>query len=282
MLKLLRGEIDVTQSSLSLAKERWLRAEHSDRFDILEREGVSVSYLAFNMRVPILANQAVRKAIAAAIDRDAITRDKLFGFATPAGSLLSPLLPESHASKFEYNPERAEALLDQAGYPRGKDGVRFHLRYKSTPVREGIETAQIIRYFLGKIGIDVDIDVVEPAVFLASVRKGAFELYSSRWLGISDGSILFRTLRSGRPDNRAGYSDPAMDRLLDEANSEIDLKKRAALLAQAQERMADELPYFPLWYWKTTAILRKGLTGLDKLSLSGAIEPLTHLRDQNR
>ncbi len=281
LLKLLRNEVDVTQTALSLAKQRWLLNHYPDRYDLIERTGVPVSYLAMNLRDPILGRREVRQAIALAIDRESIVRYTLHNFCALAGSFLAPSLPESFQSQFEYDPARSEQLLDQAGLRRAGPGQpRFKLKYRSTPVREGIETALIFQNMLKKIGIELTIDAVEPAVFFASIRKGQFQLYSSRWIGVSDGSILFRTLRSGQLDNRVGYKDAVMDALLDQAVGEIDVKRRTELIQQAQRKMAEDLPYFPLWYWKTSLVVRHGFGGLkgDELSMSGAYEPILKLQ----
>jgi len=281
VLKLLRGEVDVTQSSLSITKERWLQKRRSDRYDFLERDGATVTLLAFNLRDPLLARPEVRQAISLAIDRDDIVEHKLMGVCKKAGSFLSPRLPESQQTTFGYDLSRSEKLLDQAGLPRAKPGgVRFELHYRTTPVREGIETALMIQDMLSRVGIRVVLDVVEPAVFLATIRKGLFQLSASTWVGIADGSILYRTLRSGQPDNRAGYKSAEMDQLLDQASGEPDEARRIPLLRRAQTLMASDLPYFPLWYWDNIAIVRKGLGGISAgdLSISGGYEPLTRLR----
>lgn len=280
-LKLLRGEIDATQNSISLTKARWIESEYGHRFDILQRDGIAVSYLAFNLRDPLLSRLPVRQAITLGIDRERIIRNKLFGFGSRADSFLSPHLPESHTMVFPYDPKKAEALLDAAGLRRTTKGTRFAIRYKSTPAREGIETALMFQDMLGKIGIELIIDVVEPAVFFASIRKGAFQMFSSRWLGVADGSILYSTLHTGQPLNRVGYSKPEMDRLLDQALSEPSLEKRLPLLREVQIKMAEDIPYFPLWFWSTALILKKGWKGLnpEDLSLSGAIDPLTRLQN---
>jgi peptide/nickel transport system substrate-binding protein len=279
-LKIMNGEVDSAPTVLSLTKTKLLEEKYRDRFDFLERESVRVNYLAFNLRDPILKRLEVRQAIARAIDREKIVREKLMGFATIAGSLLSPLLPESFSSPFAFDPNESIRLLESAGFKPDENGIRLRLHYKTTPVREGFESALVFQAMLKRVGIDLQIDRVEPAVFLASVRKGAFQLYSSRWLGVADGSILMRTLRSGVPDNRAGYSNSEMDRLLDEAEGEVDDVKRKRSLARVQRKMAEDLPYFPLWYWNSTVILRKGWTGLaaSEISLSGAFEPLTQLK----
>jgi len=280
-LQLIRGDVDVMSTSLSLSKTRWIEANYSNRFRVIERpNGVNVSYLAFNLRNPHLKKLAVRKAIALSIDREDYVRHKLYGFGTPAGSLLSPVLDESAPQSFAYDPAKAEQLLDQAGYPRGKDGIRLRLRFKTTSVRDGFETALALQHALQKIGIELTLDVVEPAVFFASIRKGAFELYSSRWIGVSDASIFQRTLTTGNPDNRGGYSSAEMDALLDEAMKQPDLARRRAILAKVQAKVAEDLPYLPLWYWNPAVIYRKDLTGLEPsdLSLSGSLAPLSHLR----
>lgn len=280
-LRLLRGDVDVLQDSISLAKTRWIASRYSDRFEMLERSGgVNVSYLAFNLKHPDLGKLAVRRAISLAINRREFVQEKLLGFGAVAGSFLSPLLPESAQQPIEYNPELAEKILDQAGYPRAKDGVRLRLHFKTTPVRDGFETTQVLREMLGKIGVELTLEVVEPAVFFASIRKKAFELYTSRWVGVSDGSIFYRTLFSRSLDNRASYSSAEMDALLEASESDISPEKHSEILAQIQKKMVDDLPYLPLWYWNTAAVFRKELKGLhaEDLSLCGSLEPLTHLR----
>jgi peptide/nickel transport system substrate-binding protein len=283
VLKMLRGEVDLTLDTLGLAKIRWMEKNHSDRFRLIERRSTRVGYMAFNLRDPILANRKVRKAIALSIDRESIVRNKMFGFASLAGSLLAPELPESTTIEARYDPEAAEKLLDEAGYPRREHGVRFELHYKTTPVREGFENALMFREMLGKVGIKIILEVVEPAVFLQSVRKGGFQLFSSRWIGVADGSILYRTLFSKSPDNRVGYKNEKVDELLQKAVGEMDLNKRAALMQEVQRIMAQDLPYFPLWFWYQGLLVRKDHPVLSKiqaedLSLSGALEPLFEIR----
>ena len=280
-LLLLRGDVDAGQTTLSLTKTRWLETQYADRFKFIEREGVNVSYLSFNLLDPLLSHLEVRQAIALAIPRDEIVKYKMFGFGTVAGSLLSPRLSEAYSIPFPYDPERARKLMDQAGYLADSTGHRFTLRYKTTPVREGFETAILIRESLAKVGIELKLEVVEPAVFLASVRKGAYQLYSSRWIGVGDGSILFRTLHSKQPNNRAHYKNPEMDTMLEQAMKEVDEPKRIEVLRRVQEKMAQDLPYFPLWYWKNSLILRKDAAASDikseQLSLSGGLEPLVRI-----
>jgi peptide/nickel transport system substrate-binding protein len=281
VLKLIRGEVDATQLSLSVAKEHWLLTHYSDRFKSIVRDGVAVGYLAFNLRDPLLQDRRIREAISLGIDRGDIVKNKLYGSGTLAGSLLSPQLQESSYHVFAYDPEKAKQLLAQAGYSIAHPLV---LHYKTTPVREGYEQGLIFKDMLAKIGVNLVLDLVEPAVFTASVKKGKYQLYASRWLGVADGSILYRTLYSKNPDNRTGYSNPAVDRLLEKAVSELDEQRRIILLKEVQEIAAQDLPFFPLWFWNTNLILRKDAPFFStltpkSLSLSGALEPMLLERD---
>ncbi|MBI3535777.1 MAG: hypothetical protein HY072_09875, partial [Deltaproteobacteria bacterium] len=217
------------------------------------------------------------------IDRQDIVKHKFHRFCQIAGSLLSPLLDESVQVSFAYNPVLAEQLLDQSGYPRQNNGgIRFSLTYKTTPVREGYETALMFKEMLKKVGINLVLTVVEPAVFLASVKKGNFQLFSSRWVGVADGSILFNTLHSKQKNNRVFYNDLAMDQWLEQAMQEVSLEKRKELLKLVQIKMGKDLPYFPLWYWNNALLIKKEKGKNFKseyLSIKGALEPLTEIQD---
>lgn len=282
LLKLLKGDADFIQNSFSPTKTDWLMKNHGDQFRLIEKGGVNVSYLAFNLNDPILKNLKVRKAIAASIDRAVIVRSKLRGFASIAGSFLAPELKESSQSQFSFDRTQAEKWLDEAGYPKDKNGIRFSIKYKTTPNKEGFETAQVIQEMLSHVGIHLDLEMVDTAVFFASIRKGNFQMFSSRWIGISDGSIYLRTLHSGNPDNRVKYADPEMDRWIDETIKEVDEEKRAKSLFLIQKKMGEDLPYLPLWFWTNALILKKDIVGLkpDELSLSGSYTPFSKLHRQ--
>ncbi|MCC7442524.1 MAG: ABC transporter substrate-binding protein [Bdellovibrionales bacterium] len=279
-LTLLRGEADAIQNGMALSKEDWFRSGRAGAFRVLEREGTNVSYLGFNVRDALLKDPRVRRALALAIPRSEIVRHKHFGFTSIADSLLSPLLAEGSQFPLKFDPKEAERLLDEAGHPRGAEGARFALSYKTTPSSVGSETALLLREAWRKIGVRIEIQLQEQAVFFASIKAGAFQLYSSRWIGVSDGSILLTALHSRQPRNRTGYANPEMDSLLDRALSELDPERRKLLLVKAQALMATDLPYVPLWFWSNALISREGINGLEaqELSLSGAFEPLSKLR----
>lgn len=281
--RLMREEVDATQYSLSASKTHWISStKYGRNYQITERDGVTVSYLSFNLRDPLLADPRVRRAIALALDRDSYVRYKLHGYARLARSLLSPELPESFQPPegIPFDPEGAKKLLDETGHPPDRNGIRLRLHYKTTPQQDNLEQVLAFQGMLRKVGIEVEVDVMDLSVFLASIRKGAYQLYSSRWTGISDGSILYRTLHTGSRDNRAGYHNEQVDGWLDAAMSEPALERRIPILRHVQEKMLEDLPYLPLWYWKGVVFVRKKLQGPGprEVSLSGSLEPFTKIR----
>lgn len=279
-LRLLKGDADGIQNGLTLSLTRWFEQKQKSDFNTLEWPGVNVSYLGYNLKDPILKNPNVRRAIALAIDRDAIIVHKRSGYSERAVSFLSPLLPESHAIELSYNPELAKKLLDQAGYPSTPQRPsRFAVSFKTTPFKDSLEFAYLLQDMLKKINIDLQIEFVEQSVFFSAIKEGQFQLYQARWVGVSDGSILFRSMHSKQNLNRVHYNNPQVDLWLEQALQEVQPGPRKKILARVQAQMMEDLPYFPLWYWTNALVVRKGWKiNPDQLSLSGALEPLTKIR----
>lgn len=266
-LKLMKREIDVAQNVLTLSKTRWVKRNLTEHYEVIEQAGNSISYLAFNLKDPYLSQLSVRKAIAHAIPREEIVNHKLFGFC-------------SVETPFRYDPAESNRILDEAGFPKSKAGIRFKLNYVTTPVREGFETALLIRDALGKTGIVVDIQTVEPAVHVAKMRKHQYQLAASRWIGVSNASIYYETLHSKGVKNRFKYSSASTDLILEKLYSEASPSAREKTVEELKKIIIDELPYFPLWNWNNALILSRKWEGLDssKLSMNGSFLPLLLLK----
>jgi peptide/nickel transport system substrate-binding protein len=273
-LELQKGSGDVAVNSLPtdslpvLAKRPDLRVDDSG--------GTQIQYLAFNVRDPILKDTRVRQAISCAIDRDLIIRSLMRGYARPAQSML----PTSHwafaadGPRFDYDPTRAVRFLDEAGYAAGRDGVRFHLTIK-TSTDEGTRLlAAVLQQQLARVGIALDLRSYEFATFYADVTRGAFQIYSLRWIGGNEQpdifSYAFSTARfSPKGANRGHYSNPRLDALLDSAAQNPDQAQRRADYAEAQRILATDLPAINLWYRDTVVVHNKRLINVTP-TLSGS------------
>src|SRR5262249_30092252 len=177
-LELRKGSADIAVTSLIPEMVNTLRREPN--LEIQERPGSSLQYLAFNLRDPILKDVRVRQALAYAIDRGPILH-YLFG---DQGRLADSVLPPEHwayngeVMHYSYDPKRANALLDAAGYTRGSDGVRFHLTMKTSTDEPPRLLAAVLQQQLRQAGIALDIRSFEFATFYSDVLKGEFQLYS--------------------------------------------------------------------------------------------------------
>lgn len=266
-LELEKGSADVAVNSLAddalpvLAKRPDLLIE--------EAGGTEVQYLGFNLRDPLLKDARVRQAIACAIDRRLIIQTMLDGHAREADSLLPPAhwAWSGAGPRNEYDPARAAQLLNEAGYRPQGDGIRFHLTMKTSNDEGTRLLAAVLQQQLAKVGIALELRSFEFATFYSDVTRGAFQIYSLRWIGGNEQpdifSYAFSTARfSPKGANRGHYSNPRLDALLDDAAANADPLRRRADYVEAQQILATDLPAFNLWYTNSIIVHNRRLTGI--------------------
>ncbi len=266
VLEFQKGNIDLMQNDLEPDMIPWLKKHSNANVDA--SLGTTFQYIGINLHHPILRNVKVRQALAYAIDRDSLVRHLLKDTGTVAGGLLSPLnwAYEANVRRWPYDPKRAKRLLDEAGYP-DPDGdgpvLRFHLSFKTTNIDLRRRIAEAIKEQLQQVGIDLEVRSYEWATFYSDIKKGDFHLYSLAWVGIMDPDILFQIFHSSsvppNGDNRGRYSNPALDRLLEQGRSTNDLAERKRIYSQVQRILADDLPYVPLWWWQNVVVKKPAL-----------------------
>jgi peptide/nickel transport system substrate-binding protein len=263
---------DATTRALELRKgsaDAAINALTSDTIVALEREtnlqverapGTVLSYLAFNLRDPVLRDARVRQAIAYAVDRGPLLQYIWRGFAQPARSVLPPQswAYDSNVAAYPHDPGKARQLLDSAGYP-DREGVRFHLTMKTSTEESTRLLAAVLQQQLREVGIALDIRTFEFATFFADVTSGAFQLYSLRWIGGNEDPDIFEySFHSNRfppkGANRGFYFNPRIDSLIDEARRATDQDVRKRLYAEVQETLATDEPYINLWYFDNVLV----------------------------
>ncbi len=224
---------------------------------VVERAaGTSYQYLAMNLRDPILKNIAVRQALAYAIDRTPIIHYLWHDMARPANSVLPPQhwAYDANAEIYPHDPAKARKLLDEAGYRPDASGVRFHLVMKTSTDESTRLLCAVLQQQLRQVGIALDIRSYEFATFYADVVKGAFQLYSLRWVGGSnqDPDVFENVFDSAsfapKRANRGYYSNPEVDRLIAVGRRSVDERQRAVAYALIQETLNRDLPYVHLWW----------------------------------
>ena len=240
-----------------------------------------------NLNDPILSHVEVRKAIGYAIDREAIVKYLRRGFATTAVGIVPPMswAFERNVFDFSHDPAQAERLLDAAGF-RDPDGPgplpRFRLSLKTSTTEVYRIQAAAIQHDLARVGIAIDVRSSEFQTLSADVLRGNFQLYTLQFVGVTDPDILRLVYHSQQVPpagpNRVRYRNPDVDRLIEEASAAPDEADRRRFYAQAQQRIAADVPYISLWYKTNVAIFQPDIHGV---SLS-PIADFTFLKDVYR
>ena len=280
-LELRKGSADLEVSSLTpdiipvLAKQSTLA--------VTDRPGTNFTYLGLNLEDPVLKLREVRQALAYATDRDSLIRYLIHGQARIADGILPPnhWAYEPNVTRYTLNTARAEQLLDSAGFPRNKDGVRLHLALKTSTDEQFRVLGAALQEQWRRVGIDLELRPLELATILSDATKGNFQLNLLRWVGANNDPDIFEFVFSSKrfpPDgaNRGHYRNPRIDALTDQIRTEMDQEKRKTLCSEAQKILAGDLPYLPLWFTDAISVHRKSL-GEIPLSPTGDFDFLTVL-----
>lgn len=273
-LKLLRGEIDMTQNDLPPELVRYLAEQEG--LQVERARGSNYAYLGFNMEDPVTGRREVREAIAHALDREAIIRYVLGGAARPATSVLPPDHWAGHPGlqAYAFDPERARVLLAQAGYGPDRP-VEIVYKTSSDPFR--IRLATVIQSQLAAIGVRVDLRSYDWGTFYGDIKAGRFQMYSLAWIGIKTPDIYRYAFHSTSmpPEgaNRGRYRNTEVDGLIEAAEQASEPEQLRAAYRAVQERIHAELPYVPLWYEDHVFVARRAIEGY-RLSLDGNYDGL--------
>lgn len=232
------------------------RLSKDERFDVGTKgyeNNVAHSTVEFNHRNPILADLKVRQAIYHGLDIDYAISTIMRGFAKPGRGPVPSAGGANYTDDvktYDYDPELAKQMLDEAGYPVKEDGFRFTLRHRPAPWGEYTQLwAEYFAQAMKEIDINVDLQTNDAPGFLNGVyRDHDFDTANGWHQFRSDPAVSTMVwLRSGQPEgtpwtNQFGWKSEEMDRMIDEAASELDPEKRAEMYHAIQRKAMEELP----------------------------------------
>ncbi|MBP3040319.1 ABC transporter substrate-binding protein [Bacillaceae bacterium Marseille-Q3522] len=222
-----------------------------------------VQLMALNNNVQPLNDVRVRKAINLAIDKDTIIDTVAEGKGTKLGSNFSPAMDFYYESGLEdvYAPDTDEAksLLAEAGL---EDGFTLELTVPSD-YQFHVDTAQVIAEQLGKIGIKVDINLIEFSSWLETVYTN--EQYQATIIGFTgklDPYEILRRYTSDYGKNFVNFSNPDYDALISQALAATDKNKMADIYKEAQRMLTEQAASVFIMDPDRTIAMKKGLEGL--------------------
>jgi peptide/nickel transport system substrate-binding protein len=217
-----------------------------------------VLYLDFNVENQYLKDVRVRQAIAFALDKEALGKVVWYGYGKPAVSPVPTALTAFHDAsvpKYPFDLKKAEALLDEAGFRRGPDGVRFTLNHDFLPYGDDYKrTGEYLKQALKRVGIEINIRAQDTAAFIKRVYADRdFDISSSYNGAFPDPQIgVVREYWSGwlgskTPwTNGSGYRNAEVDGLIQAAAVEGNPKKRTEDFNRFQQIVQRDLPTLPL------------------------------------
>jgi peptide/nickel transport system substrate-binding protein len=258
-LELRKGSADIEINSLTADMVSSLLTNPGLR--LAQAPGTPVQYLGFNLRDPVLRDIRIRQAIAYAIDIQPIIRYLWRDTVRPATSVLPPQhwAYDGNLRPYPHDPEMAKELFRRAGYS-GEAGKRLHLIMKTSTEETSRLLAVILQQQLHEVGVDLELRTFEFATFYSDVVKGAFQIYTLRWVGgANQDPEIFEYIYDSksfapRRANRSYYANPLVDALIEQGRSELDEIKRKHIYAQIQQQTLQDLPTLNLWYFDNVIV----------------------------
>jgi oligopeptide transport system substrate-binding protein len=254
------GELDV-QDRMPAQQIDWLRSNMRETLRLSPT--LNTEYLTANLTLKQFADARVREALSLGVDRETIVNriDKLGE--VPAYNMVPPgtaNYPGGVFLNFKSMPfpdrlKRAQMLMRQVGY--GPD----NLLRTSLIIRSAAPTARrvpvAIQQMWKQIYVDAQILQLDAAIFYDHIQTGDFEIANPAWgADYNDPTTFLDLLRTGNPNNYGRYSNPNYDRVLDAADSELDLTKRGRLLAEAEEIALKDNVWIPINFWVAGNLVR--------------------------
>lgn len=271
------GEVD----AVDLTATDLPRFENDDNYEIFSARNTTMGYLGITRTRPMMEDPLVRKALAHATNREEIVTT-LFegGLAEAVSTPLPPSVPgyneELEAVSPAFDIDAAKALLDEAGWVEGDDGIREKdgqklapELYTNTSATLG-QLATLLQAQYRLIGVDVQINAMELAALLDFTPRGEHDMLLLTW-GWSDPDVLHLFLSTDRIEssNRVHYSNPDFDALLLEGQQTMDQEARMEVYYRAQEILLEDLPWIPLYMPITKTAVNKRIQGLQVFPTGG-------------
>ncbi|MDK2945071.1 MAG: peptide/nickel transport system substrate-binding protein [Mesotoga sp.] len=272
----LNGEIDFGRYTLTLKQSVQLENERADMFNVFYTPNIAYDNLNLNLRDPedtskphpIFGDKRVRQAVLYGLNREQISNVVYAGLAEVVDTWITDLhqmrdaLKSPEVKHYEYNPAKAKALLEEAGWKLNSKGI---YEKDGTPLKFSLSLAsgsgdyqmmaQMIQGMLKQIGMEVEIEVMPALVIWTEIFPyGDFDAHISGWgYGVSDEAANYWTTDQIPSEenywggmNFTGWANAENDELVNAAARELDPEKKLALYEKHFALWTEELPVLPL------------------------------------
>lgn len=278
-LEFMGGNLDMASGFAAMnpkevfASNGQLRTELKSKCYLQRMPFIKTDYFGFMIdpkkldpKIPVNV-KAIRQAINYAINKEELVRYLRFGVGIPGNAgFVPPFLPGNKKDSvigYAYDPDKALALLAQAGYPSGKGLPEISIFVSS----ETNSIVQAVQAQLLHVGIKVDIHIERPAVLAEGVVSGQFYFFKKSWVGDYPDPENFLSLfysRNFSPEgvNYFHYSNPSFDSLYDKAVAEANNSIRFAEYKAMDRMVMADAPVVPLYYDEVIHLVNNHISGL--------------------
>lgn len=222
---------------------------------------LSIFYIGFNVQKPPFDDQKVRQAFNYAVDKDKLVEVVLKKMQLKAEGILPPGMAgyNENLRGYPYDPEKARQLIAESKYGDASDLPEITLNVSGGGGAAARQVSAIVEMYKQNLGVDVTIQQTDWATYLWDLRAHRYQMFGVTAGWIADypdpQDFLDVLFHSGSRNNDMEYSNPEVDRLLEEARVEQDFEKRMELYQEAEQIILEDAPIVPLThdadYWLT-------------------------------
>lgn len=278
ILLLQNGDVDIVRQNIVVSDDNLNIIDQMGFANAAITENLGYGYIAINFGEPILQDVNVRKALAYGLDRKSVVKasfgDQANVIDIPQSTVSWSYPEDQDFVKYNYDPEKAKSLLEEAGWKVGsdgireKDGVKLSLKFlASSPnaVNDALVPVMINNY--KDIGIELKAEQMEFRTLLekqteAKDGKFSYHLAFLAW-GLTPDPDSSAVFGSNGSSNKTKYSNPEVDELLNKALNELDRTKRAELYKDLYKKLSDDLPYIFLYQRKNMDVYLSRVKGME-------------------
>ena len=282
--QLLSGQLDMVAGELGLPLEQVtaLQRRTGNRFRFDYAPGLVYEHVDLNLDNPVLADRRVRQALLLAADRAQVVARLYEGRQQVANGPMHPrdAMYDPDTPSYGFDPARAAALLDEAGWKRGADGIRVNAAGEKLVVelmttagnRSREQVQQVLAGMWRAAGIETRIRNEPPRVFFAETVSRRRFTGGALFAWVSSPENVPRTIfhsdeipraeRNWSGQNYTGFRNAEADRLIEAIPLELDRDRRRVLWREFQTLLATELPVLPLWHRSDAHVWPRWLQGV--------------------
>ncbi len=231
--------------------------------EILDEEGMNISYMAYNVERAPFDDPAVRRAISQAINVPEMVEGLYSGYASLANTILPSFVPgySADVTQISYDPDAAKEALAAAGVTKINMITYSNPRPYNTVT--GQPLAEAVQGYLEKVGVEVEITPYDWTTYKEKIKNRDFDICFYGWIGDNgDPDNFMNLLADDDPTmNVAMYQDEEFNALLAKAASTPNGEERNAIYAQMEQKVADEAVWLPISHMKSLSAYNPAVDG---------------------